>query len=137
MDGRDERVDVARGLIVDGKRKSYRDSGKQNADYFAFGQEVLAPADGTVLYAVDGVPDNTPGHVDVYYRLGNSIVLSVGQGEYVYLCHLMVNSLQVKPGDRVVRGQVVARVGNSGNSTSSPSSSSQSGDSTSLTEPAL
>lgn len=102
---------------VDGKRKSYRDSGKQNVDYFAFGQEVLAPADGTVLYAVDGVPDNTPGHVDVYYRLGNSVVLSVGQGEYVYLCHLMVNSLQVKPGDRVVRGQVVARVGNSGNST--------------------
>ncbi|MFO0574323.1 MAG: peptidoglycan DD-metalloendopeptidase family protein [Polyangia bacterium] len=102
---------------VDGKRKSYRDSGKQNADYFAFGQEVLAPADGTVLYAVDGVPDNSPGHVDVYYRLGNSVVLSIGQGEYVYLCHLMQGSLQVKPGDHVVRGQVVARVGNSGNST--------------------
>jgi murein DD-endopeptidase MepM/ murein hydrolase activator NlpD len=102
---------------VDGKRKSYRDSGKQNTDYFAFGQEVLAPADGTVLYAIDGVPDNSPGHVDVYYRLGNSVVLSVGHGEYVYLCHLMLGSLQVKPGDRVTRGQVLARVGNSGNST--------------------
>lgn len=102
---------------IDGKRKSHRDSGKQNADYFAYGQDVLAPADGTVLVVVDGVLDNTPGNVDVYYRLGNSIVLAVGQGEYVHLCHLMPGSMRVRIGDRVVRGQVIAKVGNSGNST--------------------
>ncbi len=101
-----------------GKRKSHRERGKQNADYFAFGQEVLAPADGTVLQVVDGVPDNTPGQTDVYYRIGNTVVLSLGNGEYAHLCHLQNGSTRVRPGDQVRRGQVLARCGNSGNSTS-------------------
>lgn len=101
---------------VDGKRRSYRDRGKQNLDYFAFGQEILAPADGTVTAVIDGVPDNTPGQLDIYFRLGNTIVLSLGNGEYAYLCHLQNGSAQVRVGDRVARGQVLARCGNSGNS---------------------
>ena len=101
---------------VDGKRRSYRERGKQNLDYFAFGQEILAPADGTVTAVIDGVPDNTPGQLDIYFRLGNTIVLSLGNGEYAYLCHLQNGSAQVRVGDRVARGQVLARCGNSGNS---------------------
>lgn len=100
-----------------GKRKSYRDRGKQNTDYFAYGQDVLAPADGLIVQVVDGVPDNIPGQTDVYYRLGNSVVISFENGEYAHLCHLMPGSMRVRPGDRVLRGQVVAKCGNSGNST--------------------
>jgi murein DD-endopeptidase MepM/ murein hydrolase activator NlpD len=103
--------------VEPGKNKSHRDHGKQNIDYFAYGQDVLAPADGVVVQVVDGVPDNAPGQTDVYYRLGNSIVLSFENGEYAYLCHLMPGSSRVRPGDRVLRGQVLAKCGNSGNST--------------------
>jgi len=103
--------------VEPGKRKSYRDSGKQNTDYFAYGQDVLAPADAVVVQVVDGVPDNAPGQTDVYYRLGNTVVLSFENGEYAYLCHLMPGSMRVRPGDRVQRGQVLAKCGNSGNST--------------------
>ena len=100
-----------------GKRKTSRSPGKQNSDYFSFGQDILAPADATVVQAVDGIPDNTPGQVDVYYRLGNTVVLSFENGEFAYLCHLMSGSVRVRPGDRVQRGQVLAKCGNSGNST--------------------
>ena len=103
--------------VEPGKRRSYRDRGKQNTDYFAYGQDVLAPADGTVVMVVDGIPDNTPGQVDFYYRLGNSVVISLGNGEYVHLCHLQTGSMQVRVGDKLSRGQVVAKCGNSGNST--------------------
>ncbi|HNN93079.1 MAG TPA: M23 family metallopeptidase [Pseudomonadota bacterium] len=100
-----------------GKRKASRPPGKQNSDYFAFGQDVLAPADAVVVQVVDGIPDNPPGQVDVYYRLGNTVVLSFENGEFAYLCHLMSGSLRVRPGDRVTRGQVLGKCGNSGNST--------------------
>ena len=103
--------------VEPGKRKSHRAPGRQNTDYFAFGQDVLAPADGTVVMVVDGIPDNQPGQVDIYYRLGNSVVLSLGNGEYAHLCHLQNGSMQVRIGDKVTRGQVVAKCGNSGNST--------------------
>lgn len=100
-----------------GKRKSSRPPGKANTDYFSFGQDILAPSDGIVVQAVDGIPDNTPGQVDVYYRLGNTVVLSFENGEFAYLSHLMMGSVRVRPGDRVQRGQVLAKCGNSGNST--------------------
>lgn len=103
--------------IEPGKRKTSRPPSKQNSDYFSFGQDILAPADGLVIQAVDGIPDNTPGQVDVYYRLGNTVVLSFENGEFAYLCHLMMGSVRVRPGDRVQRGQVLAKCGNSGNST--------------------
>ena len=101
----------------EGKRTGHRGAGRQNTDYFVWGQDVLAPADASVAQVVDGVPDNAPGSVDVYFRLGNTVVLSLGSGEYAFLCHLMPGSMKVRPGDKVVRGQVLAKVGNSGNST--------------------
>jgi murein DD-endopeptidase MepM/ murein hydrolase activator NlpD len=104
--------------VEPGKRRSHRDRGRQNIDYFAYGQDVLAPADGTVVMVVDGIPDNNPGQVDIYYRLGNSVVINLGNGEFAHLCHLQNGSPQVRIGDKVTRGQVVAKCGNSGNSTS-------------------
>jgi murein DD-endopeptidase MepM/ murein hydrolase activator NlpD len=103
--------------VAPGKWKSHRNGGRQNTDYFSYGLDVLAPADGVVVQVVDGVPDNPPGQTDVYYRLGNSVVLSFENGEYAYLSHLMMGSLRVRAGDRVRRGQTLAKCGNSGNST--------------------
>lgn len=100
----------------DGRRRTCRGRCRDNGDFYAYGQDVLAPADGEVLQVVDGVPDNRPGQVDVYFRLGNTVVLALGQGEYAFLSHLQPGSLAVRPGDRVRRGQRIGRCGNSGNS---------------------
>jgi murein DD-endopeptidase MepM/ murein hydrolase activator NlpD len=47
---------------------------------------------------------------------GNYVLIDHGNGEFSLLGHLMKGSLQVKAGNRVKRGQAVAKAGNSGSS---------------------
>ena len=103
--------------LAPGQRSNHQGDGSKNSDYYAYGQDILAPAEGTVVQVVDGVPENPPGVTDIYYRFGNAITLSIGNGEYAVLAHLQTGSTKVRVGDRVTRGQVLARCGNSGNST--------------------
>jgi hypothetical protein len=96
---------------------SARQPGLQNEDFFAWNQPVLAPADGVVAVAIDGVSDNPPHHPLPGNLYGNVLVIDHGTEEYTLLGHLKRDSISVKPGDRVTRGQRIARVGNSGMST--------------------
>jgi len=98
------------------------DARDKNA-YFAYGKTVLAVADGRVITARDGLPDNVPAHNDAFHPAvpitmetvaGNTITLDIGGRQFVYYCHLQPGSVRVKVGDRVRRGQLLARVGNSG-----------------------
>lgn len=91
--------------------------------YFSYGKTVLAVADGRVVTARDGLPDNIPGHGEAFHPAvpitfetvaGNTITLDLGGGQFAYYMHLQPESLRVKAGDRVRRGQVLARVGASG-----------------------
>jgi len=91
--------------------------------YYSYGKTVLAVADGRVVTARDGLPDNIPGHGESFHPAvpisletvaGNTITLDLGSGQFAYYMHLQPGSLRVKEGDRVRRGQVVARIGASG-----------------------
>ena len=91
--------------------------------YFAYGNAVLAVADGRVVTARDGLPDNVPGHGEAFHPAvpitletvaGNTITLDLGGGQFAYYMHLQPGSLRVKVGDRVRRGQLLARGGGSG-----------------------
>jgi len=91
--------------------------------YYSYGKAVLAVADGRVVTARDGLPDNVPGHGDAFHPAvpitletvaGNTITLDLGGGQFAYYMHLQPGSLRVKAGDRVRRGEVLARVGDSG-----------------------
>jgi murein DD-endopeptidase MepM/ murein hydrolase activator NlpD len=92
--------------------------------YYAYGEEVLAVSDGIVISARDGIPENVPRRegfrpavpLSMETIAGNTISLDVGGGQFAYYMHLQAGSLRVKAGDRVRRGQVVARIGNSGDS---------------------
>jgi len=100
---------------------THRGSGAANADYLAWGRRVLAPAAGVVVEARDGIRDNVP-QVEVENPeapTGNHVVLDLGGGEYAVLAHLRRGSVRVDAGDRVRRGQLLGRVGNSGNSSES------------------
>lgn len=92
-------------------------AGRKNEDYFAWNEPVLAPADGVVVVAEDGVVDNQPNRAVGGNLYGNLIVIDHGTGEFSLLGHLKKGSLLVKPGDRLTRGQRIARVGSSGMST--------------------
>ena len=87
------------------------------------GKQCLAVADGRVVTARDGLPENVPGHGDAFHPAvpitletvaGNTITLDLGGGQFAYYMHLQPGSLRVKAGDRVRRGQVLARIGASG-----------------------
>lgn len=96
---------------------SAQGAGRKNEDYFAWNQPVIAPADGVVVVADDGVADNVPNRAAAGNLYGNLLVIDHGTEEFTLLGHLKKGSLLVKPGDRVTQGQRLARVGNSGMST--------------------
>ena len=82
---------------------------------------MLSVAAGVVVQTQDDVPDNTPGTsppVDVTLRTvpGNYVVVDIGGGRFAGYGHMQPGSLTVSVGDRVRRGDVLGRLGNSGNS---------------------
>jgi hypothetical protein len=91
--------------------------------YYAYGKAVLAVADGRVVRTKDGLPDNVPRHngefhtavpITVETVFGNTITLDLGGGQFAHYLHLQSGSLRVNTGDRVRRGQLLARIGASG-----------------------
>lgn len=94
------------------------DPGKLES-YYAYNQEVIAPAPGIVKAVENGNPDNEIGKTDENNPAGNHVVIDHGNGEYSFLAHFKKGTITVKPGDKIERGQLLGRVGNSGN-TSEP-----------------
>ena len=103
-------------VVADEAGSSHRGDGRANRDYYAYGKQVLAVADGAVVTAVDGVPDNVPGEMNPMMTTGNLVILDHGGGVYSAYAHLVPGSLAVKVGSRVKRGQTLGACGNSGNS---------------------
>lgn len=97
--------------------KSYKGDPDRNESYFAFGQPILAPCDGTVVLVIDGVPDNIPGEMNPVQKTGNTLVMRTAAGEYILFAHLKEGSVSVEKGQQVRRGDLLALCGNSGNST--------------------
>jgi Peptidase family M23/Protein of unknown function (DUF3887) len=107
----------AADLIIKGTDNlSHKDAGRRNEDYFVYGKQILAAAPGTVVTAIDGVPDNEPGSMNPLCAIGNCLIIDQGSNEYAVYAHLKPGSLRVNRGDRVRNGQVLALCGNSGNS---------------------
>lgn len=112
-------IDWAR-LGPDGRL--FKGKGASNADYYAYGSEVLAVADGRIADLKDGLPDNG-GQTNRDARaitldnvLGNYVVLDCGQSRFATYAHLRPGSIKVKIGDNIRAGQALALLGNSGNS---------------------
>jgi hypothetical protein len=94
-------------------------------NYTCYGADILAVADGTVVGMLNGLDDQPPGTlpdpktINLSNVDGNHIVLDLGRGRYAFYAHLQKDSLQVKMGEHVKRGQMLAKLGNTGN-TSAP-----------------
>ncbi len=88
-------------------------SGAPLTDYAGFGWPVLAPADGRIVEVTDGYDDNPPG---TNGDQANQLVIDIGGGLFVSMAHLEQNSVTVRVGDVVRRGQPIAAVGNNGHS---------------------
>jgi len=102
-------------MVKDGSL--FSGDGSKNEDFYGFGQPVLAPAAGKIVFADDEYADNAPGKgSETDPAQGNSIIIDHGNGEFSLLAHLKAGSIKVKVGDTVKAGQELAQVGQSGNS---------------------
>ena len=94
-------------------------------NYACYGVDVLAVANGTVVQVLDILDDQPPGHLPdpkkmtVENVLGNHVILDLGGGVYAFYAHMEKGSIGVAEGQRVKRGEVLGKLGNSGN-TSAP-----------------
>jgi hypothetical protein len=107
---------------VDSSGRLFSGAVDQLASYPFFGVPVYAAADGTVVEASDGLPEQVPGapkDVTVQTLPGNHIVVDMGNGNFALYAHLKTSTLAVKVGDRVKAGDVIGHLGNTGN-TSAP-----------------
>jgi len=92
----------------------------RNESFFTFGEPVLAVADARVVSTLNSVPENVPlseppaSSFSERAILGNHVILNLGGGRFAAYGHLQTGSVRVRVGQRVRRGQVLARVGNTG-----------------------
>lgn len=108
-------------IMLDSDNKSNTGDAKKMENYYCYGQEVLAPADGAVVKIMNRSDDSvlinkTKFIIRGNHIAGNYIIIRHSENEYSFLAHLKKNSFTVKEGDKVTRGQTVALCGNSGNS---------------------
>ncbi len=113
---------------VDAEGEVLRPSGTpdlSSSQFYGYGADVIAVADGRVVKIEDGIPENVPridGKVIMPVPLtdktvaGNMVALEIGKGQYAFYSHLQPGSLRVKVGDRVRKGQLLGKLGNAGNS---------------------
>ena len=118
---------ISRRYAIDWRKSrggaSFSGNSRDVHSYFSYGEKVLAVADGTVVFVNDGMPDNIPKTeagfepavpLTMANIAGNAIVIDVGGGHLASYSHLQAASVRVKQGERVRRGQLIGRVGNSG-----------------------
>ncbi len=123
--------------------RSYRGDGSRLVDYYAYGEEVLAAADGRVVRAVNDRPEprdlllragetfeeytgRTAAHAQMLLKAGvdgitgNHVMIDHRNGEYSLYAHLQSGSVRVKVGDEVRAGDRIAKLGGSGNALVEP-----------------
>jgi murein DD-endopeptidase MepM/ murein hydrolase activator NlpD len=119
---------------------SHRGDGTRFDDYYAYGGDVLAAADGRVIRTANDQPEDAsamhrPNETQEAYfarlqkeqgeRLakgltaitGNYVMIEHGKNEYSLYAHLQPGSVRVHVGDEVKAGDVIGKLGSSGNST--------------------
>jgi len=116
------RIETAETFAIDWNRikndRIYDGDGKKNEQHYAFGEEVFAVADATVVSIQDGKPDMTP---NVFMKPetkddygGNHVILKIAPNVFALYEHLHPGSLTVKVGDVVKAGAPLAKIGNTG-----------------------
>ena len=107
-------------MMLDRRHRAWVGNPARLSSYLSYGQPLIAVATGKVVIASDGAPNqpppDNPTPPSAAELPGNRVILRVGPGIYVTYAHMVPGSVRVHVGERVHRGQVLGRLGNSGNS---------------------
>ncbi len=109
-------------VVLDAENKQFTNKGENNTDWFGFGNEVLAVADGEIVALetnkLDDKQFDIPALKDnplVLY--GNYVVIKHNDNVYSMYGHLKNQSSTVlKVGDKIKKGQKIGAIGTSGSS---------------------
>lgn len=120
VDGR--RIETPETFAVDwallNSDRVYEADGASNEQFYDYGANVFAVADGTVVSVQDGKPDTTPNKAMTPNTLsdfgGNHVVLKIAPNVFAAYEHLQPGSLRVKVGDTVKVGAQLGKIGNTG-----------------------
>jgi murein DD-endopeptidase MepM/ murein hydrolase activator NlpD len=118
---------------------TYKGDYTKPENYHCYGKDVLATAAGEVIAVMDSIDDAPIYPKDLpqeeYMKFvqtrqnelikkygvlgvsGNFVLLKHGEKEFSFYGHLKNSSVKVKPGQKIMQGDVIAQIGNSGNST--------------------
>jgi murein DD-endopeptidase MepM/ murein hydrolase activator NlpD len=127
-------------VALGGDGKTHKGDGSRLDDYYSYGRDVLAVADGVVVeVATDFTEANDrlrrPDESEEDYEkrtviaqnellaknykapIGNYVVIRHAGGELSHYAHLKQGSVRVKAGAAVKQGQAIGQLGHTGNST--------------------
>ena len=102
--------------VRDEMGKTFLSDGQKKEDYYCFNLPILSPADGVVVDLAADVDDNEVGEVNLDKNWGNALVIKHSEYLYSKLTHFRKNSIKVKVGDQVKKGEIIATCGSSGRS---------------------
>ncbi|MGU3644623.1 M23 family metallopeptidase [Microbacterium sp. C23T] len=108
--------------LLDEEHRTWEGDPSQITSYFTYRQPIVAAAAGTVVRALDGIPNTEslpepPPIPPIEETVGNHVVVEIAPGLYTLYGHMDPGSVRVSVGDRVEKGQELGLIGSSGNST--------------------
>ncbi|MCW2954178.1 MAG: Peptidase [Conexibacter sp.] len=108
-------------MKLDAHHRAWSGRPTDPASYFSWNEPEYAVGAGTVVAAQDGLRDYPVPHGPhpapaLDEALGNNVIVRIGPATYVTYAHMRSGSVRVRVGQRVRRGQLLGRLGNSGNS---------------------
>jgi hypothetical protein len=105
-------------LVKVNNNRIFDGDGKAVEQYYGFGEDVLAIADGTVVSVHDGMSDQTPFVLMIPKSKsdygGNNVMLEIAPNVFAWYAHLREHSIAVKVGDAVKAGTLIGKLGNTG-----------------------
>jgi hypothetical protein len=106
---------------LDDEHRTWIGDPHQLGSYLSYATPTFAAADGLVVAASDGRPDQKPPEPPplppIGDTVGNHVIIEVKPGVHLLYAHMKPGSLKVKAGDRVKLGQQIGLIGTTGNST--------------------
>lgn len=108
-------------VILNNENKQFRNKGETDQDFFGFGNQVYAIANGKVIYLSTNheddknfdIPKVKENPLELY---GNCVAIQHSDSSISIYGHLKENSVKVKLGDIVKANQELAQIGVSGSS---------------------
>jgi len=108
--------------LLDDQHRAWVNDPSQITNFLAYDKPAIAVADGVVVDATDGFSDTTslpapPPIPPIAETVGNHVTLMIAPGQYVMYAHFKKDTVAVRTGQQVRKGDVLGHIGSSGNST--------------------